>query len=125
MALDMDPGVRAQWCAALRSGEYKQTKGTLRGETPEGDEGYCCLGVLTDLYVKAGNPEAFELQDGDCSVAGVWDCDILTDQVKKWAGLTSADPELHFSGGSAPAAELNDDGTTFAEIADLIDGGVA
>ncbi len=25
MSLDMDPVVRAQWCAALRSGNYQQT----------------------------------------------------------------------------------------------------
>lgn len=31
----------AKWLAALRSGEYKQGKGSLKSH-----EGYCCLGVL-------------------------------------------------------------------------------
>jgi len=38
-----------QWIKALRSGDYKQIKGTLKGEHPEGGTGYCCLGVLTEV----------------------------------------------------------------------------
>ncbi len=33
------------WTKALRSGAYTQTSGTLRD-----GEGFCCLGVLCDLY---------------------------------------------------------------------------
>lgn len=35
---------RKKWLAALRSGEYKQAKGTLRVGSPHGAS-YCCLGV--------------------------------------------------------------------------------
>lgn len=35
---------KAKWIAALRSGEYKQTKGHLHDEN-----GYCCLGVLCEV----------------------------------------------------------------------------
>lgn len=35
-----------KWCTALRSGKYKQTKGSLQDS-----EGYCCLGVAVDLFV--------------------------------------------------------------------------
>lgn len=38
-----------KWIAALRSGEYKQTKGALRKA-----DGFCCLGVLCDLTRKEG-----------------------------------------------------------------------
>ena len=38
-----------EWVDALRSGKYKQTKETLKGELPEGGVGYCCLGVLADI----------------------------------------------------------------------------
>ena len=37
-----------EWVEALRSGDYKQTKETLKGELPEGGVGYCCLGVLAE-----------------------------------------------------------------------------
>ena len=38
-----------KWVEALRSGDYKQTKETLKGELPEGGVGYCCLGVLAEI----------------------------------------------------------------------------
>ena len=38
-----------EWVEALRSGNYKQTKETLKGELPEGGVGYCCLGVLAEI----------------------------------------------------------------------------
>jgi len=118
MALDMNPGIRAQWCAALRSGDYQQAMNTLRTQT-----GYCCLGVLTDLYLKAGNPEVYET--GDDSSASVWDADTLTGPVEGWAGLGRDNPWLDGGPGKRKrAGDWNDEGATFPEIADLIDGGV-
>ena len=38
------------WVAALRSGKYKQTTGTLRGVMEHNYIGYCCLGVACDIY---------------------------------------------------------------------------
>ena len=38
-----------EWVEALRSGDYNQTKETLKGELPEGGVGYCCLGVLAEI----------------------------------------------------------------------------
>jgi len=38
----MDAEIKAKWVAALRSGEYKQTRHLLRTT----DDKYCCLGVL-------------------------------------------------------------------------------
>jgi hypothetical protein len=43
-----------KWTAALRSGKYKQTKGTLKDHV-----GYCCIGV----YAEANNIPISE--DGD------------------------------------------------------------
>lgn len=40
----MKAQVKADWLAALRSGDYKQTQGRLRR-----DEGFCCMGVLCDV----------------------------------------------------------------------------
>ena len=37
---------RAEWCAALRSGDFKQIYGCLKIQ----DKGYCCLGVACELY---------------------------------------------------------------------------
>lgn len=39
------------WLAALRSGEYTQTTGTLRQTTGK-EYAYCCLGVACDVVLK-------------------------------------------------------------------------
>jgi hypothetical protein len=39
-----------KWVEALRSGEYRQTRGKLRTSKTNG--GYCCLGVLCDVFQK-------------------------------------------------------------------------
>jgi hypothetical protein len=41
---------REAWVQALESDEYQQTKGCLKDSI-----GFCCLGVLCDLAVKAGH----------------------------------------------------------------------
>ncbi len=40
--------VKKLWIKALRSGEYKQDTGSLKTSS----NGFCCLGVLTDIYCK-------------------------------------------------------------------------
>lgn len=54
----MDKELKTKWVAALRSGNYEQTTGTLKVEH-DGGEGYplsyCCLGVLLCV---TGTPHA-------------------------------------------------------------------
>ena len=44
-----------KWVDALRSGEYKQTRGALRGDDEGNEPKFCCLGVACDLYAKETN----------------------------------------------------------------------
>lgn len=117
----MDPQIKAQWVAALRSGEYKQGAGQLHAPATNS---YCCLGVLCDLAVKAGL---------DITVTTASDRDLtyynddgyeLPDSVKDWAGLEENLPEVDMMGLDCEVltvAALNDDGTPFGEIADIIE----
>lgn len=123
----INPEVKDKWLKALRSGEYKQGKGALKTN----DDKFCCLGVLCDLYQKeheeakwvdstdknlseGTNKDLFE--DGHGSVrAG-----IPTDAVIRWAGMKEPNPKVGSFGGST-LAKLNDNGSTFDEIADLIE----
>lgn len=41
--------VKDKWVAALKSGKYKQGRGQLNGEN-----GYCCLGVLCEVFIAEG-----------------------------------------------------------------------
>lgn len=46
----MDKKVKKKWVKALRSGEYQQATRRLYAEDRgDGQEGFCCLGVLCDL----------------------------------------------------------------------------
>ena len=53
-----------EWVEALRSGNYKQTKGTLKGKLPEGGVGYCCLGVLAEIMGYELEVELY-IEDGE------------------------------------------------------------
>ena len=109
-----------KWVAALRSGEYKQGRKTLQSK-----EGFCCLGVACDLAVKAGLPIIVGTRNINTDFGtGIKEVitydgkpDYLPPIVQKWLGLSTA------SGGykDGNLAIQNDFGSSFAEIADIIE----
>lgn len=112
--------IKAQWTAALRSGEYTQATNCLKN-----GDGFCCLGVLTDLYVKSGVDE-YDLWM-DYPGFDTWD-EVLPIEVQRWSGMESAegsnpewDLDWEIDRGFRDLAFANDMGKSFAEIADLID----
>jgi len=139
----MNKEIAKIWTAALRSGEYGQATGVLVEINPADGEkvGYCCLGVLCDLAVKAGVPisvdgptlcEADDPDDEEYWNGVEYDSSdaLLPDSVMKWAGLRSDDGKLFGSGDgfygneNDTLAARNDGGASFAEIAELIDTNV-
>lgn len=92
------------WVSALRSGEYKQTKGSLHDK-----HGFCCLGVAVDVLI-----------DDDWIPDLVNECYTLDGE----GGLLSYSTLLKI-GLSKNAQEhlacLNDDGESFEYIADVIE----
>lgn len=109
----MDPEWKARWVAALRSGEYKQGTETLRTD----DDHFCCLGVLTDLCVKEGLVSQWVTDpDSDYSVEDTFG--IAPESVVRVTGLPGGDPVI--SGGETLSC-LNDSGSSFEEIANLIE----
>ncbi len=129
----MDSEVRQRWLNALRSGNYRQASGALRGTC--GDR-YCCLGVLLDVE---GACEWWETSDGYYArfPDGRTSEQMPTNDFLKDVGLTVAAPtELNelvpsnpVTGGKdgcgQPAAtalaKMNDRGMTFEQIADVIE----
>jgi hypothetical protein len=121
------------WVDALRSGQYSQTHRTLRDE-----KGYCCLGVLCDLYrqspegqsLSARWEETFFVTEGDVvgemfTMKKAW---FLHPNVRAWAGLRSNNPPDSDTdedkGVTRTLGFLNDtDRLSFAEIADVIEKG--
>jgi hypothetical protein len=130
----MNPRVKEKWLAALRSGEYKQEKDTLRiGDC------FCCLGVLCDL--QARETDNLHWWEEGCGGYNYFGHDLdLPAEVTDWAGLELSNPlipvEIIRKIESAPLvlnkpaystvetidlAGINDSGVPFSEIADLIE----
>lgn len=103
---------RGLWVQALRSGEYKQIKGELQNEG-----GHCCLGVLCDVWAKETGGSGYVTSpiNGEF-VGGV--LDTQPNSIKNWVGL-STDAGDSAYGNSL--AELNDEGVSFLELADIIE----
>jgi hypothetical protein len=108
----MNPEIKQKWIDALRSGEYKQTWTRLRCENS-----YCCLGVLTNLYLKETNQEwdynVYDKTYGYESFKG-----HLPDSVVEWSELESNNPRIN----NAVLSYYNDVvAYSFNQIADLIE----
>lgn len=131
----MDKRWADKWAAALRSGEYKQGRDSLRMKSEQGALHFCCLGVLCDLVAKE-NP-AVVWRDGwhAMSVVELRDpaqnykpeeranmlqvppaiCDIV--------GMRSGDPIVDIDAAVPHSlSSLNDTcNYSFTDIADVID----
>ncbi len=108
-------GIIKRWVAALRSKKYKQGKGVLRSEKGN----YCCLGVLCDVVspkgwhktaVLAGQNEdtksiRHRMDDSSAEM-------ISHKHLARLTGLANCGQEL---------AIMNDNGKSFAIIADYIE----
>ena len=108
----MNARIKRKWVTALRSGKYKQGRWHLRDE----GGGYCCLGVLCDLYSKAKRKKLFRYDDDGWSFMGSGA--TLSGVVADWAGLDHTDPTI----GPTTAISLNDDQCrSFKYIARMIE----
>lgn len=121
----MNSEVKQKWVEALRSGEYEQGRDFLN----KGGK-FCCLGVLTDLYLKEHEKE-WKI---DPRFEGVYEfgetCSTLPGEVQDWAdfkrpvGWFSEDVRIETQDG-VPISSLvacNDSAKlTFPQIADIIE----
>ena len=129
--MEMNPEVKQKWVDALRSGKYEQGSEKLRSMS-----GYCCLGVLCDLYAQEhdtqwefrGNEET-NLQPMD-----YWyfedQSEFVPESVMNWAGFSLNCPVVKIDVEEEDEdnwfyheglADLNDSGYTFNELSNLIE----
>lgn len=115
----MKTEIKQQWVTALTSGEYTQESSSLRTE-----RGFCCLGVLCDLYSKDTGTEWEVNHTADLKPIPFYhfmnESSFLPVAVVEWAGLDKSSPEVVDSAGGGELAQLNDSGSTFTQIAQLI-----
>lgn len=98
----MKKELRDRWCAALRSGEYRQGRDALQPE----DDRFCCIGVLASIVA----PELWDHEEGlhDGAVGE------MSPRVRELTGLSALD--------EGRAIGWNDkDEHDFATIAELIE----
>ncbi len=104
--------VRDKWCAALRSGEYRQVAGVLKRVDGDGPR-YCCLGVLAEVM-------------GDGPSQGLAGSAFLSNSAK-YGIPPNAPPKMPPLGVASTSctqqalAGRNDAGWPFARIADHIE----
>lgn len=116
----MKTEVKAQWLTALRSGDYAQGSQRLRRL----DDTFCCLGVLCDLAVKAGvipEPERERGDRGSYEYGASGNAAFLPSEVARWADIDRWGQKHDGEDTSHDLVQLNDNGATFAEIADVIE----
>jgi len=107
----------ARLVEALRSGRYRQGCKALRPE----DNTYCCLGVACDVLT----PENWNLKNDFWLSDGA--DSMLPWNVQRALGWATDHGRLDFvgrDGTELSLLDLNDDGFTFDEIADVIEAGL-
>lgn len=111
----MNPEVKAKWVNALLSGEYHQGQEVLRTS----NDNFCCLGVLCDLYAKEHNDE-WKLDKSEECYRFNYKYTLPPDYVVEWAGLDDDNPHVYLNGKQITLIALNDGGSSFEEIANVI-----
>lgn len=123
----MKKEVKEKWLNALRSGEYQQCKGALK----RGENNFCCLGVLSDIYQKENpdlkwesHPNHPDVLTLSCQKNEISEGPFqLCEQVMKFAEIDeSLTKNIFIKEFNSTLVQLNDiNGKSFAEIADIIE----
>lgn len=125
----MNSQIKQKWIDALRSGEYPQGRSKLYS-----GDGFCCLGVLCDIYAKEVGDIAWVKKDPSKTVdVDKWDywyfddqSEVLPDCVCKWAEMDENDPVVinDIVGQEdyiTTLSSLNDKGVTFEDLSEVIE----
>ena len=126
----MNPEIKALWVAKLRDPEVKQGMSTLKR-----NDCYCCLGVLTELY-RTSDENLGKIDWSEDNGSNWFDTSqaFLPTLVADWSGIDHMDqaplkvppsfllkyPKVGLS-ADPNLMMLNDNGVSFADIADLIE----
>ena len=105
--------LREGWIAALRGGQYRQTKDRLRDE-----DGYCCLGVACDVSDLGVWKLNFYAKHTYATPTDPPAAATLPESVREALGITTNDADRQFL---ISLMKRNDRGDTFEEIANYIE----
>jgi hypothetical protein len=129
----MNPEIKQKWIDALLSGKYEQGSEKLRSH-----QGFCCLGVLCDLYAQEPFTQGWKFhgafEEENTQPTDYWyfdgESEFLPASVRDWAGLSTHNPQVRVDVSPEEdedgwfyhdeIANLNDSGYTFEELSKLI-----
>jgi hypothetical protein len=119
----MNKRIKTLWIKALKSGEFKQCKGYLAK-----DGKYCALGVLSVLallegactYDEANGVGAFDNVRYRLSYGVMRWAEIAQDN-ERFLNPGELSVVINVQGFTTSVMELNDDGKSFKQIAELIE----
>ena len=117
-----------KWVAALRSGEYKQTRYKLHAR----EGGFCCLGVACEVFRQETGAGEWDAEGIDTLSfrTSPWEQPemmALPNSVKDWLGLNGDEGEFvavemeGITGRVGTLSRMNDRGKTFEQIAGWIE----
>lgn len=114
----MDPEIKAEWVAALRSGDFIQVRGTLRSKSVP--NGRCCLGVLCDVLDKRNGTDDWNpgITGGEWTWGPSNNWSMPPDYICEKIGLPISD-----DGRDVSTLQIKNDGeqADFFQIADFIE----
>ena len=113
----MKKEIAEKWVAALRSGDYKQHTSFLANAARTE---HCCLGVLCELAVKDGVEMEVLYEDTRTYTRFDGEGSHLPDCVQDWADTYGVSP-VTARCSLDRLAHMNDCGTPFEDIADVIE----
>lgn len=100
------------WIKALRSGDYKQTKMTLKEYFRNGTYGYCCLGVLESVCGREPEAQFYDEENEMIEEGPEGTYARIGISLQEYAIDTDT------------LMDMNDKGKPFTEIADYIEGNI-
>jgi hypothetical protein len=111
----MKKSVMEKWTKELESGRYRQVTGVLKKPRSNKAYGYCCLGVLCDIYARETGKGIWE--DDPTSNQGTkrfntnksQNATELPEEVRKWAGMDTASGQANCT----LATKTDEDGDEF------------
>lgn len=113
----MKKAIMEKWTETLASGRHRQVTGSLKAPKGSKAYGYCCLGVLCDIYAKETGKGAWvDAEHGGKGfrVGHITREGTLPEAVQKWAGLKT-------NGGASGKVLLEQDTREYTSLVELND----
>lgn len=114
----MNPEIKEKWLTALRSGDYKQGKGWLCRVERDDSKTYCCLGVLTDLYIQE---MGFEWERGVSCLYFDERAAVLPPSVMNWSSVSDSGLFYGEEGEEGELTSVNDTSDNFDKVIQIIE----